>query len=68
MLLVPCFFCSIYGVHDDAKDKAFELELSWVCEETGNLHRFVPKDLKEEAEKYAKAALEEEEDMSEEEE
>jgi len=58
----------IYGVHDDAKDKAFELELSWICTETGNLHKVVPKELQEEAEKYAKAALEEEEDMSEEEE
>jgi len=58
----------IYAVHDDAKDKAFELELSWVCAETNNLHTFVPKDLQEEAEKYAKAALEEDEDMSEEEE
>jgi len=57
----------IYSVHDDAKDKTFELELSWVCEETGNLHKFVPKDLLDDAEKYAKQALEEEEDMSEEE-
>jgi 20S proteasome subunit alpha 7 len=65
--LVQHFNFSIYSVHDDAKDKAFELELSWVCEETGNLHKFVPKDLLEEAEKYAKQALEEEEDMSEEE-
>lgn len=55
---------SIYSVHDDSKDKPFELELSWVCEETGNLHKFVPKDLQEEAENYAKKALEEDEDMS----
>jgi 20S proteasome subunit alpha 7 len=54
----------IYSVHDDSKDKPFELELSWVCEETGNLHKFVPKDLQEEAENYAKKALEEDEDMS----
>ena len=25
-------FCSIYIVHDEVKDKAFELELSWVGE------------------------------------
>jgi len=51
----------IYLVHDDVKDKPFELELSWVCEETKNLHKFVPQDLQEEAERLAKAALEEEE-------
>jgi len=50
----------IYMVHDDVKDKAFELELSWVCAESNNEHTFVPKDLQEEVEKLAKAALEEE--------
>ena len=25
---------SIYGVHDEAKDKEFELEMSWVCDES----------------------------------
>lgn len=33
--------CSIYGVHDEAKDKAFELELSWICEESGREHKRV---------------------------
>jgi len=50
----------IYMVHDDVKDKAFELELSWVCAESNNNHEFVPKDLQDEAEKLAKAALDEE--------
>jgi len=50
----------IYMVHDDVKDKAFELELSWVCTETNNLHEMVPKELRDEAEKLAKAALEDE--------
>ncbi len=63
-----CFTDSIYAVHDDVKDKAFELELSWICQESNNLHKFVPNDLKEEAERYAKAALEEEEVSEEEEE
>ena len=53
-------FFSIYLVHDEVKDKQFELELSWVCEESGGKHQLVPKDLKLQAEKYAKAALEEE--------
>ncbi|KAL9323839.1 hypothetical protein ACSQ67_008696 [Phaseolus vulgaris] len=28
----------IYGVHDDAKDKDFELEMSWVCDESNRQH------------------------------
>ncbi|KXS17109.1 N-terminal nucleophile aminohydrolase, partial [Gonapodya prolifera JEL478] len=47
----------IYLVHDDAKDKDFELELSWVGVESGGKHALVPKDLHEEAEGAAKAAL-----------
>ncbi|KAF9581812.1 hypothetical protein BGW38_001041, partial [Lunasporangiospora selenospora] len=47
----------IYNVHDDAKDKDFELELSWVCEESNGLHQIVPKDLAAEAEQYAKASI-----------
>ena len=49
----------IYAVHDEVKDKAFELELSWVGEVTGGLHQLVPKDIREEAEKYAKDSLKE---------
>jgi len=49
----------IYLVHDEVKDKNFELELSWVCDASDKRHQPVPKDLFEEAEKYAKAALEE---------
>lgn len=45
---------SIYNVHDDAKDKDFELELSWVCEESRGLHQFVPKDIADEAAQLAK--------------
>ncbi|KAI8600737.1 hypothetical protein EDD21DRAFT_415579 [Dissophora ornata] len=29
----------IYNVHDDAKDKEFELELSWVCDESKGFHQ-----------------------------
>jgi len=50
---------TIYSVHDDVKDKDFELELSWVCEESGWVHKQVPKDLLTAAEEAAKAALEE---------
>ncbi|GIY60430.1 proteasome subunit alpha type-3 [Caerostris darwini] len=48
----------IYIVHDEVKDKNFELELSWVGEVTNGKHMFVPKNVFEEAEKYAKAAVE----------
>ncbi|XP_076320781.1 proteasome alpha7 subunit isoform X2 [Tachypleus tridentatus] len=56
----------IYVIHDEIKDKTFELELSWVGTETGGIHKFVPKDLFDEAEKYAKDALQEESDSDEE--
>ncbi|KAI8829164.1 nucleophile aminohydrolase [Chytridium lagenaria] len=39
----------IYAVHDDSKDKDFELEISW--------HEMVPRELLEEAEAAAKASL-----------
>ncbi|KZT65993.1 proteasome subunit alpha type-3 [Daedalea quercina L-15889] len=48
----------IYLVHDDAKEKDFELELSWIGDETGGLHLPVPKDLYDEASRKAKESLE----------
>ena len=53
---------TIYIVHDEVKDKAFELELSWVGEITNGRHEIVPKDIREEAEKYAKESLKEEDE------
>lgn len=50
---------SIYKVHDDNKDKDFELEMTWVSPETGLKHQAVPADLLAEAVEKAKAALEE---------
>lgn len=50
--------CSIYLVHDDAKEKDFELEMTWVGTETNGVHLPVPKDLADEASRKAKAALE----------
>jgi 20S proteasome subunit alpha 7 len=47
----------IYQVHDEIKDKAFELELSWVGEFTNGRHEPVPRAVFEEAEKFAKEAL-----------
>jgi len=51
----------IYSVHDDVKDKSFELELCWICPETKNEFQKVPEELKAEAETKAKAAVESEE-------
>jgi 20S proteasome subunit alpha 7 len=48
----------IYKLHDDVKDKDFELELSWVCNESNRKHVMVPADLKAEAIKKAVAAKE----------
>ncbi|KAJ7591257.1 N-terminal nucleophile aminohydrolase [Mycena floridula] len=47
----------IYAVHEDAKEKAFELEMSWIGPETGGVHVPVPADLLQEAEKKAQEAL-----------
>jgi len=49
----------IYTVHDDVKDKEFELEMSWICPESNHEHQLVPRAILDEAEKYAKTALEE---------
>ena len=53
------FLFSIYVVHDEVKDKQFELELSWVGSVTQGRHQRVPQDVFAEAERYAKSALEE---------
>jgi 20S proteasome subunit alpha 7 len=39
------------------KDKEFELEMSWLCEESGWTHQLVPRELVEESNKAAKAAV-----------
>ncbi|XP_075233530.1 proteasome alpha7 subunit [Lycorma delicatula] len=52
----------IYLVNDELKDKIFELELSWVGEHTKGKHVRVPEQLVAEAERCAKAAMEEDSD------
>jgi len=52
----------IHQVHDDVKDKDFELELSWICDQTGSNFQTVPKEMKDEIETRIKAALDEESD------
>jgi len=48
----------IYTIHDDVKDKEFELEMSWICAESNYEHQPIPKDILAEAENAAKAAIE----------
>ncbi|KAJ9157555.1 Proteasome subunit alpha type [Pleurostoma richardsiae] len=51
----------IYVAHDDNKDKEFELEMTWISGADGptkGRHEEVPKELREEAERLAKKALE----------
>jgi 20S proteasome subunit alpha 7 len=50
--------CSIYKIHDDVKDKEFELELSWVCAESNGKHQSVPEDLLREANEAGKRTME----------
>ncbi|CAI0391270.1 unnamed protein product [Linum tenue] len=44
----------IYKVHDEAKDKGFELELSWVCNESERIYQKIPDELLEEAKSAAR--------------
>jgi len=44
-------------VHDDVRDKAFELELSWVSKESNGVHQRVPPNVFAAAEQSAKAAV-----------
>jgi 20S proteasome subunit alpha 7 len=46
-------------VHAEVKDKTFQLQMSWVCQESNGLHKMVPEDLHEQAETFAKNALDE---------
>ena len=60
----------IYVAHLDNKDKEFELEMSWISGADGptkGRHVHVPKDILEEAERYAKKAISDEEDEEEDE-
>ena len=42
-----CVPCSLHQVHDE--EKGFEMELAWVCEESGRQFQRVPQPLAEEA-------------------
>jgi hypothetical protein len=44
---LPCAACSLHQVHDE--EKGFEMELAWICEESGRQFQRVPQQLVEEA-------------------
>jgi len=48
----------IHTLHDEGKDKPFELELSWLCAESNWAHTHLPAALKEEVEAAAKKEIE----------
>ncbi|KAG6801094.1 proteasome subunit alpha type-3 [Apis mellifera caucasica] len=52
----------IYLVHDELKDKQFELEMSWVGKHTNGKHERIPANVKAEAEAKAKQAMAEDSD------
>lgn len=47
----------LYKVHDD-DGKPFEIEMSWICDDSNRKHERVPESLKQDAERIAKALLE----------
>lgn len=53
-------------VHDDVKDKPFELEMAWVGKETGGKHEWMPKSIYDEAVKYAQDVLKQQSDSEDE--
>jgi len=53
----------IYSIHDDVKDKPFELELTWVSDDSKQQHVFVPEGVLSQAiEAGVKATKDEESD------
>jgi 20S proteasome subunit alpha 7 len=53
-------------VHQDERERTFELEASWICEESGWKHVVVPRATRDEADAWAKQKLAEEEGLMEE--
>lgn len=55
----------IHSLHDESKDKPFELEMSWLSEGTGWKHVGVPRDVIASAVEWAKKEIQEAEEESE---
>lgn len=53
----------IHVLHEEGKDKPFELEMSWLCEESGWVHKGVPRDYIKECVEWAKKDIEDSEEV-----
>lgn len=51
----------LHLLHDEVKDKPFELEMSWICEASNWKHQLVPDNTKDRAEEWAKKSIEDDE-------
>jgi 20S proteasome subunit alpha 7 len=51
----------LHKTHDEAKDKTFELDISWICSESDFKTAFIPGEFLAEQENKAKQDLEDEE-------
>lgn len=51
----------MYNVHDDVKEKTFDIEISWICDESARKHTHIPPELHAAAVAAGKAAKEAEE-------
>jgi hypothetical protein len=56
--LFPPTFYSLHLIRDTSKEKPLELEMGWLCAESGFKHSHVPKDLVSAADQAGKTALE----------
>lgn len=52
-------------MHDDTKDKDFELEMTWISPKSDWRHQLVPKELAQEAERKAKEIIDQANEMEE---
>lgn len=52
-LIVLC--PSLHSVHDETKDRLFEIEMSWICAESNYQHAMVPQAILDEANRLAVA-------------
>lgn len=59
-LKCSCICCSLNTLHDEVRHP-FELELSWICEETKWQHHLVPDNLRDEVNEWAVQSIKEDE-------
>ena len=48
---------SLHVIHDDAKDKLYEFEVTWICKQSNYQHARVPEAILEEANRIAQNEL-----------